>query len=35
VRDLRAGGAAVFRTDRDGSVRVEEVRGALRVRTHA
>jgi competence protein ComEC len=34
VRALRAGGAAVYRTDRDGSIRVEPSVGALRVQTH-
>ncbi len=34
LQALRAAGAAVFRTDRDGSVRVEPSGGALRVRTH-
>jgi competence protein ComEC len=34
VRALRVAGAAVFRTDRDGSVRVEPADGALRVQTH-
>jgi competence protein ComEC len=34
VQALRAGGVAVFRTDRDGSIRVEPSRGALRVQTH-
>jgi competence protein ComEC len=34
VRALQAGGAAVFRTDRDGSIRVEPSHGALRVQTH-
>jgi competence protein ComEC len=35
VQALAAAGAAVVRTDRDGSVRVELASGALRVRTHA
>jgi competence protein ComEC len=35
VRALRAGGATIVRTDRDGSVRVEPVGGALRVQAHA
>jgi len=35
LRTLRAAGAAVYRTDRDGSVRVEERGDALVVRTHA
>jgi competence protein ComEC len=34
LKALRAGGAAVFRTDRDGSIRVEPSGGALRVGTH-
>jgi competence protein ComEC len=34
VAALRVSGAAVFRTDRDGSIRVEPAAGALRVRTH-
>jgi competence protein ComEC len=34
VQALAAAGAAVVRTDRDGSVRVEAASGALRVRTH-
>jgi competence protein ComEC len=33
VRALRAAGAAVYRTDRDGSVRLEETRGRLSVST--
>jgi competence protein ComEC len=32
---LRAAGATVYRTDRDGSVRLEQDGGTLRVRTHA
>jgi competence protein ComEC len=35
LRTLRAAGAAVYRTDRDGSVRLEERGGELRVTTHA
>jgi competence protein ComEC len=35
VRALLAAGAAVVRTDRDGSVRVEPAAGALRVHAHA
>jgi competence protein ComEC len=35
LRALAAARAAVVRTDRDGSVRVELERGALRVKTHA
>jgi competence protein ComEC len=35
LRALASAGAAVVRTDRDGSVRVEPAGGALRVRTHA
>ena len=35
LRALRASGAAVYRTDRDGSVRVEERGGRLVVATHA
>jgi competence protein ComEC len=35
VRALRAAGATVVRTDRDGSVRVDLVAGALRMRAHA
>jgi competence protein ComEC len=35
LRALQAGGVAVFRTDRDGSVRVEPSSGTLRVQTHA
>jgi competence protein ComEC len=34
LRALQAGGVAVFRTDRDGSISVEPSRGTLRVRTH-
>jgi competence protein ComEC len=34
VAALRAGGVATFRTDRDGSIRVEPSGGALRVQTH-
>jgi competence protein ComEC len=34
LRTLVAAGAAVVRTDRDGSVRVEPAGGALRVQTH-
>jgi competence protein ComEC len=34
LQALRAAGAAVFRTDRDGSIRVEPSGGALRVQTH-
>jgi competence protein ComEC len=34
IATLRAAGAAVYRTDRDGSVRLEADRGALRVSTH-
>jgi competence protein ComEC len=34
VRALRAAGATVYRTDRDGSVRLEPNGGALRVNTH-
>jgi competence protein ComEC len=34
IRALRAGGVAVFRTDRDGSIRVEQAGRALRVQTH-
>jgi competence protein ComEC len=34
LRTLRAAGAAVYRTDRDGTVRVEERGGQLRVTTH-
>jgi competence protein ComEC len=34
VRALEASGAAVYRTDRDGSVRLEPEGGVLRVRTH-
>jgi competence protein ComEC len=33
VRALRAAGAAVYRTDRDGSIRLEETRGRLAVST--
>jgi competence protein ComEC len=35
LRTLRAAGAAVYRTDRDGSIRVEERGGELVVKTHA
>jgi competence protein ComEC len=35
VRALAAAGAAVVRTDRDGSVRVEPAGRRLRIRTHA
>jgi competence protein ComEC len=35
VRALLAAGAAVVRTDRDGSVRVEPAGGALRIHAHA
>jgi competence protein ComEC len=35
VRALRAAGAAVVRTDRDGTVRVEPAAGALRIHAHA
>ena len=35
VRALLAAGAAVVRTDRDGSVRVEPAAGALRIHAHA
>jgi competence protein ComEC len=35
VRALAAAGAAVVRTDRDGSVRVERAGGRLRIQTHA
>jgi competence protein ComEC len=35
VRTLEAGGGAVYRTDRDGSVRLEERDGRLVVTTHA
>jgi competence protein ComEC len=35
IATLRASGALVYRTDRDGSVRVEPDGGALRVHTHA
>jgi competence protein ComEC len=35
LQTLRAAGAAVYRTDRDGSVRLEERAGDLRVATHA
>jgi competence protein ComEC len=34
VRALQAAGATVYRTDRDGSVRLEQDGGALRVSTH-
>jgi competence protein ComEC len=34
VRALRAIGATVYRTDRDGSIRLEQQGGALRVSTH-
>jgi competence protein ComEC len=34
IRALRADGVAVFRTDQDGSIRVEPAGGALRVQTH-
>jgi competence protein ComEC len=34
VRALRQDGIAVFRTDEDGSIRVEPADGALRVQTH-
>ena len=34
VRALEAGGATVYRTDRDGNVRLEQEGGVLRVRTH-
>jgi competence protein ComEC len=34
VAALRAGGVALFRTDRDGSIRVEPSGGALHVQTH-
>jgi competence protein ComEC len=34
VRALRAAGATVYRTDRDGSVRLEQDGAALRVNTH-
>jgi competence protein ComEC len=35
VRTLRAAGAAVYRTDRDGSIRLDERDGRLVVSTHA
>jgi competence protein ComEC len=35
VRALRAAGAAVVRTDRDGSVSVEPAAGGLRIHAHA
>ena len=35
VRALLAAGAAVVRTDRDGSVSVEPAAGALRIHAHA
>jgi competence protein ComEC len=35
LRALRAAGAAVYRTDRDGSVRLEEQGGALTMERHA
>jgi competence protein ComEC len=35
VRALLHAGATVVRTDRDGSVRVEPVAGALRIQPHA
>jgi competence protein ComEC len=35
VRALASAGAAVVRTDRDGSIRVEPARGELRIQTHA
>jgi competence protein ComEC len=35
VRTLRAAGGAVYRTDRDGTVRLEERGGRLVVMTHA
>jgi beta-lactamase superfamily II metal-dependent hydrolase len=35
LRALRAAGAAVYRTDRDGSVRLEEHGDRLTVKTHA
>jgi competence protein ComEC len=35
VRALMAAGAALVRTDRDGSVRVEPAAGALRIHAHA
>jgi competence protein ComEC len=35
IRTLRASGAVVYRTDRDGSVRLEERGGALTVTRHA
>jgi competence protein ComEC len=35
LRALRAAGAAVVRTDRDGSVRVEPAPGGLRIHAHA
>jgi competence protein ComEC len=35
VRALLAGGAALVRTDRDGSVRVEPAGGTLRIHAHA
>ena len=34
VRALQASGAEILRTDRDGSIRVEEVNGSLQVQTH-
>jgi competence protein ComEC len=35
LQTLRAAGASVYRTDRDGSVRLEERDGRLTVATHA
>jgi beta-lactamase superfamily II metal-dependent hydrolase len=35
LRTLRAAGAAVYRTDRDGSVRLEAQGDQLMVKTHA
>jgi competence protein ComEC len=35
VRALASSGAAIVRTDRDGSIRVEPAGGELRIRTHA